>query len=108
VEESLSSGDGEAAQEFYEEIDRIARVRTAIAPQWFAVYTASDREKRILNQLVYRNLEPYLPLYKASRQWRKRPSLTLNLPLFPHYVFVEFRGISAQTFSQSPCFSTER
>lgn len=74
--------------EFYEEIDKTARVRTAMTPKWFAAYTASHHEKHVLNQLAHRNVESYLPLYKASRQWQKRPSVTLDLPLFPNYVFV--------------------
>lgn len=60
----------------------------ANAPKWFAAYTASHHEKHVLGQLVSRNVEAYLPLYKASRKWQKRPAVTLDLPLFPNYVFV--------------------
>ncbi|MGH9563969.1 MAG: transcription termination/antitermination protein NusG [Terracidiphilus sp.] len=74
--------------ELPKKIDWTAPVRPATALQWFAAYTASHHEKQVLNQLTLRNVESYLPVYKASRQWQKRASVTLDLPLFPNYVFV--------------------
>jgi transcription antitermination factor NusG len=74
--------------EFHENISRTARVPTAMTAKWFAAYTASHHEKHVLDHLAHRNVESFLPLYKASRQWKKRPSMTLELPLFPNYVFI--------------------
>lgn len=59
-----------------------------VAPKWFAAYTATHHEKRVFDQLTHRNVETFLPLYKAPRQWKKRSPVTLDLPLFPNYVFV--------------------
>src|SRR5262249_55613729 len=39
--------------------------------------------------LKLRGLEEFLPLYKARRQWSDRAQ-TLDLPLFPGYVFCRF------------------
>lgn len=74
--------------EFNQSMDGATQVNSAAQVSWFAAYTASHHEKQVLNQFAYRNVEAYLPLYKASRKWQKRPSITLDLPLFPNYVFV--------------------
>jgi len=33
-------------------------------------------------------VEHFLPLYRSIRQWQHRAKLTLELPLFPNYIFV--------------------
>ena len=35
-----------------------------------------------------RGIEHFLPLYQARRHWNKRAPVTLDLPLFPNYLFV--------------------
>jgi transcription antitermination factor NusG len=60
----------------------------ASATQWFAVYTAHRHEKRVSVLLLERGIETVLPLYKISRQWKKRAPVVLELPLFPCYLFV--------------------
>jgi transcriptional antiterminator NusG len=55
---------------------------------WFALYTNSRREKNVAQLLDERRIENFLPLYRADRQWKKRSPVTLELPLFPNYVFV--------------------
>ena len=57
---------------------------SAPAPGWFAVYTASHHEKQVQEQLRERQVEAFLPLYRAPRQWKKRKAVTLELPLFPN------------------------
>jgi transcription antitermination factor NusG len=56
--------------------------------QWFAAYTTARHEKRISHELQERNIETFLPLYRTRRQWKKRTPVTLELPLFPCYLFV--------------------
>jgi transcriptional antiterminator NusG len=55
---------------------------------WFALYTSSRREKYVAKLLAERKIENFLPLYRATRHWNKRTPVTLDLPLFPNYVFV--------------------
>jgi transcriptional antiterminator RfaH len=55
---------------------------------WFAVYTATHHEKQVHEQLTGRRVDSYLPLYKADRHWKKRSAMTIDIPLFPNYVFV--------------------
>jgi len=58
------------------------------ASNWFAVYTASRHEKRVAQHLGQRQIEFYLPLYRSARKWSDGSRVTLELPLFPGYIFV--------------------
>jgi transcription antitermination factor NusG len=56
-------------------------------PQWYAAYTSANHEKRVAEQLGVREVEHFLPTYSSVRRWKDR-RVTLQLPLFPGYVFV--------------------
>ena len=58
------------------------------ALQWFAAYTTPRHEKHVGEVLAERNIESFLPLYRTVRQWKKSSPVTLELPLFPCYLFV--------------------
>jgi transcription antitermination factor NusG len=58
------------------------------ALQWFAAYTTPRHEKHVGEVLAERNIESFLPLYRTVRQWKKSTPVTLELPLFPCYLFV--------------------
>jgi transcription antitermination factor NusG len=58
------------------------------SPQWFAAYTTPRHEKHVSEMLAEREIEHFLPLYRAARQWKKSIPVVLELPLFPTYVFV--------------------
>ena len=51
-------------------------------------YTVANHEKRVAEQLIQRPVEFFLPLYASMRKWKDR-RVTLDLPLFPGYVFVQ-------------------
>jgi transcription antitermination factor NusG len=55
-------------------------------PQWYAIYTCANREKRVQEELERRRVESFLPLYDSIRRWKDR-QVRLQLPLFPSYVF---------------------
>ena len=55
---------------------------------WMAVYTKSHHEKSIARQLSDQGIVNFLPLYKAKHTWTNRRHVTLDLPLFPNYLFV--------------------
>jgi transcription antitermination factor NusG len=59
----------------------------AMVPHWYAAYTSANHEKRVTDQFVQRSVEHFLPLYESVRRWKDRRK-TLQLPLFPGYVFV--------------------
>lgn len=58
------------------------------APKWFAVYTSPRHEKRVGQYLRQKEIEHYLPLYQTQRRWSDGSKVTLDLPLFPGYLFV--------------------
>jgi transcription antitermination factor NusG len=69
---------------------------TAYSPQpetaivqahWYAVYTRANHEKRVAAELHARTVEHFLPLFSSVRRWKDR-RVSLELPLFPGYVFV--------------------
>jgi len=60
-------------------------------PRWFALYTASRHEKRVAQHLSQREIEFYLPLYKSKRKWSDGSRVTLDLPLFPGYLFIHIQ-----------------
>ncbi|HEY2391520.1 MAG TPA: UpxY family transcription antiterminator [Candidatus Angelobacter sp.] len=58
------------------------------APEWFAIYVMTRHEKRIAQHLQVRQIEHFLPLYETRRKWRDGSNVTIQLPLFPSYLFV--------------------
>jgi len=73
---------GSSRQDFGLAIDHLE-------PQWYAAYTSANHEKRVAEQLGVREVEHFLPLYASVRRWKDR-RVTLQMPLFPGYVFVRF------------------
>lgn len=54
---------------------------------WYAAYTYANQEKRVAAELNVRAVEHFLPLYSSVRRWSDR-RVSLELPLFPGYLFV--------------------
>ncbi len=40
--------------------------------------------------MALREIECYMPSYRATRRWKNRCTVELELPLFPSYVFARF------------------
>lgn len=56
-------------------------------PKWFVLFVRSNQEKRTALRLKEYAIEHFLPSYRSVRQWKDR-RVTLEMPLFPGYVFV--------------------
>jgi transcription antitermination factor NusG len=56
--------------------------------KWYAVYTRSRWEKKVVEQLNKINVENYCPLNRVVRQWSDRKKI-IEEPLFTSYVFVK-------------------
>lgn len=56
-------------------------------PNWFAIYTKPRTEKKVLERLVEKGYDAYLPLHTSIRQWSDRKK-KISTPLIPGYVFV--------------------
>ena len=56
---------------------------------WFALRVKSKHEKVVAGSLENKEFAHLLPLYRSMRRWSDRTK-TLDLPLFPGYVFCRF------------------
>jgi transcription antitermination factor NusG len=56
--------------------------------RWFAVFTRSHHEKRVAQYYAERDIEHLLPLSRVERQWSHYRKVTIEMPLFPNYLFV--------------------
>ena len=56
-------------------------------PRWFVLFVRSNQEKKVAQRLTDREIDHFLPCYPSLRQWKDR-RITLDMPLFPGYVFV--------------------
>jgi len=59
----------------------------ALEVRWYVAYTSANHEKRVAQQLTWRSVEHFLPVYESVRRWKDR-RVPLRSPLFPGYVFV--------------------
>jgi transcription antitermination factor NusG len=57
--------------------------------RWFALTVKPRHEKAVVRALCAREVEPYLPLYRARHSWSDRVQ-AVEKPLFPGYVFCRF------------------
>ena len=56
-------------------------------PQWYALYTRSRFEKKLLCELASREVEVFLPMREILSRWKDRKK-KVWVPLFPGYIFV--------------------
>jgi transcription termination/antitermination protein NusG len=58
-------------------------------PRWYAVYTRSNFEKRVMADLDSKGVNHFLPLIQERHQWKDRKK-AIEVPVFPGYVFARF------------------
>jgi len=61
---------------------------------WYALQTRARRERKICTQVEGKGHEAFVPVLKQRRRWSDRFQ-TIELPLFPGYVFV--RAVTSPT-----------
>lgn len=54
---------------------------------WFALYVNVRHEKKVMQKLLEKGMEAYVPIIKQMRQWSDRKKM-VEVPLFTGYVFV--------------------
>lgn len=59
---------------------------------WYALYTKSRAEKKVLEQLTQMGITAYLPLKKTLRQWSDRKKW-IEVPVINSYIFVNIRPL---------------
>ena len=68
----------------------------SVEKQWFAIYTRSRYEKKIVIKLQEQGYEAWLPLLKTMRQWSDRKKM-VEVPLFNSYVFIHTDLLKARS-----------
>ena len=61
---------------------------TNIEKSWYALYTKSRAEKKVLEELTKAEIEAYLPLKKTLRQWSDRKKW-VETPIISSYIFIK-------------------
>lgn len=54
---------------------------------WYALYTKSRAEKKVLEQLTKMGIKAYLPMKKVLRQWSDRKKW-VEMPVISSYIFI--------------------
>lgn len=65
----------------------IPAIRTSQSLEWLAIHTWSRHEKSVCHQLRGKQIETLLPLYRSQKRWKNGQKATVELPLFPGYLF---------------------
>jgi len=65
----------------------VPAVSRAPSPAWYAVYTRSRFEKKMLSELTDRSIDVFLPMREVLSRWKDRKK-RIWVPLFPGYIFI--------------------
>jgi len=55
---------------------------------WYALYTKSRHEKRVVESLTSEGFDVFCPMIKTVKQWSDR-KMKVSVPLIPSYVFIK-------------------
>ncbi len=64
---------------------------------WYALYTRSRFEKKLMSELADRSVEVFLPMREILSRWKDRKK-KIWVPLFPGYLFVHYVDTSADRY----------
>lgn len=62
-------------------------MKQAAENEWYAIYTKSRYEKKVVDRINEMGIEAWLPLMRTLRQWSDRKKW-VDVPLFNSYIFV--------------------
>jgi transcription antitermination factor NusG len=66
-------------------------------PAWYALYTRSRFEKKLMSELSDRSIDVFLPMREVLSRWKDRKK-RIWIPLFPGYIFVHHIDVPANRF----------
>ncbi len=78
-------------------------MKTPTLNKWYVIYTKSRFEKKIYANLIKTGFQAFLPLIKEKRIWSDRLK-TVEVPMFPSYVFVKALKINLSNIYYLPGF----
>ncbi len=64
---------------------------------WYALYTRSRFEKKLMSELADRSIEVFLPMREILSRWKDRKK-KIWIPLFPGYLFIHYVDTSAERY----------
>ncbi len=64
---------------------------------WYALYTRSRFEKKLMSELADRSIDVFLPMREILSRWKDRKK-KIWLPLFPGYLFIHHVNTPANRF----------
>ncbi len=64
---------------------------------WYALYTRSRFEKKLLLDLTQRSIEVFLPMREVLSRWKDRRK-RIWMPLFPGYIFIHHVNTPANRY----------
>lgn len=76
------------------------QIKNALS-QWMVIYTRSRFEKKIDKSLNECGITSFCPIVKSKKKWADRTK-TIELPLFPSYVFVKANPAEQHKVKQIP------
>jgi transcription antitermination factor NusG len=68
-------------------VSDLASMAECLTPKWYALYTRSRFEKKMLTELTDRSIEVFLPMREILSRWKDRKK-RVWMPMFPGYIFV--------------------
>jgi transcription antitermination factor NusG len=75
------------------QLDDSVRSAPNLLRRWYAIYTRSSHERRVAEHFASREIESFLPQYRVSHRWKNGCTKTLQLALFPGYIFARIAPI---------------
>jgi transcription antitermination factor NusG len=73
--------------EHLQRVDPYEAGRMVPTAAWYALYTRSRFEKKMLSTLAERSIEVFLPMREVLSRWKDRKK-KIWVPLFPGYIFI--------------------
>jgi transcription termination/antitermination protein NusG len=70
-----------------EQVSERPDLDSLLARKWYALYTRSRFEKKMLSELTDRRIEVFLPMREVLSRWKDRKK-KIWIPLFPGYIFL--------------------
>jgi transcription antitermination factor NusG len=67
---------------------------------WHALYVNSRAEKKVMELLINKGIEAYVPIVKVVKQWSDRKK-RVEIPLFNGYVFVNISNSQSEKVLQT-------
>lgn len=74
--------------------------------QWYVFYTNPRAEKVVLQYLLLKGYEVFLPLIKTIKVWKNRQKKLIEEVLFPGYIFVNIKEYEIINILRTPKISS--